>query len=95
MADTTQWPLSLERTHAIVEHLLTDGTRDGLILGNELNAAMGASARRRAEGQQPTQMKCPRRPEGDNSTHHMIATGGGNMICRYCGQTRAQILKED
>lgn len=45
--------------------------------------------------QQPTQMKCPRRPEGDNSTHHMVPMGTGVMLCRYCGQTRTQILKED
>lgn len=46
---TIVWPLSLERTQKIVEHLLNDGTLEGLILGNELNTAMGASARRRAE----------------------------------------------
>lgn len=43
------FPLPLDRVQAIVEHLLMDGTRDGLILGDELNRAMGASARRRAE----------------------------------------------
>ena len=52
MADTIKWPLSLERTQVIVEHLLKDGTRTGLILGDELNTAMGASARRRAEREQ-------------------------------------------
>ena len=45
--------------------------------------------------QQPTQMKCPSRPKGDNSTHHMLPTQGGDMFCRYCRQSRAQILKED
>jgi len=42
------WPLSLDRVQAIVEHLILDGSRDGLLLGDELNTAMGASARRRA-----------------------------------------------
>ena len=46
MGDVT---MPLDRVQAIVEHLITDGTRDGLILGDELNRAMGASARRRAE----------------------------------------------
>lgn len=44
---------------------------------------------------QPTQMRCPQRPEGDNSTHHLVATKSGNMVCRYCGKTRTQILEED
>lgn len=52
MADTIKWPLSLERTQAIVNHLVNDGTREGLILGDELNVAMGASARRRAQREQ-------------------------------------------
>jgi len=43
---------------------------------------------------QPTQMRCPTQPEGDNSTHHLVPTAGGSMVCRYCKQTRAQILKE-
>jgi hypothetical protein len=49
---TIKWPLPLDRVQAIVEHLLTDGSRDGIILGDELNTAMGASARRRAEREQ-------------------------------------------
>lgn len=49
MADTTQWPLPLDRVQAIVEHLVNDGSREGLILGDELNVAMGASARRRSQ----------------------------------------------
>ena len=52
MADTKQWPLPLDRVQVIVGHLLNDGSREGLILGNELNTAMGASARRRAEREQ-------------------------------------------
>lgn len=40
-------PMSLEDVQRIVQHLLSDGTQDGLILGNLLNTAMGASARRR------------------------------------------------
>lgn len=47
-----KWPLSLDRVNAIVEHLLSDGSREGLILADELNVAMGASARRRAEREQ-------------------------------------------
>lgn len=47
---TVQMPLTLDRVQVIVEHLLNDGTREGLILGDELNRAMGASARRRATG---------------------------------------------
>ncbi|HQZ84091.1 MAG TPA: hypothetical protein PLB21_00495 [Actinomycetota bacterium] len=43
---------------------------------------------------QPTQMRCPRRPESDNSTHHMVNRSTGNMVCSYCGKTRAKILKE-
>ena len=39
--------MPLDRVQVIVEHLLNDGSRDGLILGDELNVAMGASARRR------------------------------------------------
>ncbi len=39
--------MPLDRVQVIVEHLLTDGSRDGIILGDELNTAMGASARRR------------------------------------------------
>lgn len=52
MADTTQWPLPLDRVQVIVDHLVNDGTREGLILGDELNVAMGASARRRAQREQ-------------------------------------------
>jgi len=44
----TTYPLSLADTQRIVDHLIHDGSRDGLILGNLLNASMGASARRRA-----------------------------------------------
>lgn len=40
--------MPLDRVQIIVEHLLKDGSREGLILGDELNVAMGASARRRA-----------------------------------------------
>lgn len=46
MSDVT---MPLNKVQPIVEHLLNDGTRLGLILGNDLNTAMGASARRRAE----------------------------------------------
>jgi hypothetical protein len=46
--DSVDMPLPLDRVQVIVEHLLEDGSRDGLILGDELNVAMGASARRRA-----------------------------------------------
>ena len=46
--DDVTMPLALDRVQAIVEHLLMDGSRMGLILGDELNTAMGASARRRA-----------------------------------------------
>lgn len=46
---TTEMPLSLEETQQVVEHLIHDGTREGLILGNLVNTKMGASARRRAE----------------------------------------------
>ena len=96
MSEPMHWPLTLERTQTIVNHLIHDGTTQGLLLGDELNKAMGESARRRAEReQQPTHMRCPRRPEGDNSTHHMLPTQGGDMFCRYCRQSRAQILKED
>ena len=49
---TIIWPLPLGRVQDIVEHLLNDGSRDGIILGDELNTAMGASARRRAERKQ-------------------------------------------
>ena len=52
MADTTQWPLPLDRVQVIVDHLVNDGTREGIILGDELNVAMGASARRRAQREQ-------------------------------------------
>lgn len=48
MSDPKDWPLTLEEVGEIVEHLLNDGSRDGLILGDKLNTAMGASARRRA-----------------------------------------------
>lgn len=41
------WPLSLEDTQEIVQFLMPQG-REGLILGDRLNAAMGASARRMA-----------------------------------------------
>lgn len=40
--------MPLDRVQTIVEHLFMDGSRMGLILGDELNVAMGASARRRA-----------------------------------------------
>lgn len=40
--------MPLDRVQVIVEHLIMDGSREGLILGDELNVAMGASARRRA-----------------------------------------------
>lgn len=42
-----EMPLSLMETQQIVEHLMKDGTRSGLILADRLNSAMGASARRR------------------------------------------------
>lgn len=41
--------LSLDEVQGIVEHLIEDGTREGLILGNLLNVKAGASARRRIE----------------------------------------------
>ena len=44
---SAEMPLTLDRVQDIVEHLIMDGTRDGLLLGDELNRAMGASARRR------------------------------------------------
>ena len=94
MSEPMHWPLTLERTQTIVNHLIHDGTTQGLLLGDELNKAMGESARRRAEReQQPTHMRCPRRPEGDNSTHHMIVSGTGKVVCLYCGQTPVQIVK--
>jgi hypothetical protein len=40
--------MPLDRVNVIVEHLIMDGSREGIILGDELNVAMGASARRRA-----------------------------------------------
>ena len=40
--------LPLETLDAIVEHLMADGTRAGLIHANTLNQAFGRSARRRA-----------------------------------------------
>lgn len=42
-------------------------------------------------GEQATHMRCPERPEGDNSTHHLVPTPSGNMVCRYCKKTRTQI----
>ena len=48
LAAAEAWPLTLEQVHAIVDYLLGDGSRDGLIHGDTLNRAMGASARRRA-----------------------------------------------
>lgn len=48
------WPLSLQDTQRIVEHLMRDGTRQGLILADRLNSAMGAGARRRAEREATT-----------------------------------------
>ena len=48
MSDPMDWPLTLREVGEIVEHLLNDGSRDGLILGDRLNTKMGASARRRA-----------------------------------------------
>ena len=48
VAAVEAWPLTLEQVHAIVDYLLGDGSRDGLIHGDTLNRAMGASARRRA-----------------------------------------------
>ena len=47
-AEVEAWPLTLEQVHTIVDYLLGDGSRDGLIHGDTLNRAMGASARRRA-----------------------------------------------
>jgi len=44
----TDFPLTLDQVNQVVEHLMHDGTRDGLILANEVNVALGASARRRA-----------------------------------------------
>lgn len=41
------WPLTLDEVNRIVAHLLNEGSRDGLILGDLLNSRMGASARRR------------------------------------------------
>ena len=43
-----EWPISLHETQQIVGHLMTQGTREGLILSDLLNKKMGASARRRA-----------------------------------------------
>jgi hypothetical protein len=67
--------LPLERVQVIVEHLLTDGSREGLILGDELNTAMGASARRR----DPT------------AHHHeawqVRESAKGGTYCAACGAT--------
>ena len=48
VAAVEAWPLTLEQVHAIVDYLLGVGSRAGLIHGDTLNRAMGASARRRA-----------------------------------------------
>ena len=48
LAEAEAWPLTLEQVHAIVDYLLGVGSRAGLIHGDTLNRAMGASARRRA-----------------------------------------------
>ena len=40
--------LKLEDVQWIVNHLIHDGTRDGILMGDLLNKALGASARRRA-----------------------------------------------
>lgn len=48
-AKAEAWPLSLPDTQRIVDHLINDGTRNGLMLGDLLNKAMGASARLRAD----------------------------------------------
>lgn len=58
------FPLSLDRVQAIVRHLFDDGTREGLLLGNELNTAMGASARRRAARMSVPPMVPPSNPKG-------------------------------
>lgn len=44
----TTFRVSLDLLNQVVEHLMHDGTRNGLILANELNMALGASARRNA-----------------------------------------------
>ncbi len=62
MANTMQWPLPLDRVQVIVEHLLNDGSRDGIILGDELNTAMGASARRRASARLRAETVTPHGP---------------------------------
>lgn len=53
-----EWPLSLDKVNEIVVHLIEDGTREGLILGNDLNVAMGASARRRKEREENDPLTC-------------------------------------
>lgn len=44
----TEWPLSMVETNEIVGHLMSLGTRDGLLCANNFNDKMGASARRKA-----------------------------------------------
>lgn len=41
-------PLPLEDLDRIIAHLITDGTRQGLLHADTLNKALGRSARRRA-----------------------------------------------
>ena len=88
-----EWPLSLEDTQEIVAHLLNDGSREGLILGDRLNTAMGASARRMAErtDQTPVQFviqrqlicDCCGRAEAKLPYHH-DAKDGSAMSWDYC-----------
>jgi ABC-type nickel/cobalt efflux system permease component RcnA len=68
------WPLPLDRVQDIVEHLITDGSRDGIILGDELNVAMGASARRRAKR------------EHDHEEWMLDKSAKGGHYCRACGE---------
>ena len=40
--------IPLKDLNRVVDHLMSDGTREGLFLANDLNTRFGASARRRA-----------------------------------------------
>lgn len=42
---------------------------------------------------EPTQMRCPEAPRGDNSTHHLVPTQHAEPVlrCEYCRQTEAQL----
>ena len=84
LAAVEAWPLTLEQVHAIVDYLLGVGSRAGLIHGDTLNRAMGASARRRAalavttgEGECIPWTTCPNGCDGKHPT-----TGEGEHVAR-------------